>query len=179
MYTLLLLPHRCPGKTSSCRKKNRPKRAAFSLPQDSSAELMFEPCGNCRPGLSTWRCAGFRAVHHRASLAHCVRMRGKGLNRRADFTGAADNSRVIRLNRFRRHGFLSGTMAGEAAKRRRLPYVRRNAPEVCRKTPRCPAVSRACTLSPSTDADFPFAPVRASRFCRKQRALTLRYEHST
>jgi hypothetical protein len=68
----------------------------------------------------------------------------------------------MRHKRFRRHAFLSGTTRDEAAKRRQLPSVCRNAPEVCRKTLRDTAVSRPCTLSPSIDADFLLDPVRAS-----------------
>jgi hypothetical protein len=60
------VPHHRPTKTWSCRKKNRRKRVAFSLPQDSSAALMFELCGNRRPQLSTSRGADFRAEQYRA-----------------------------------------------------------------------------------------------------------------
>jgi hypothetical protein len=47
------------GKTTSCRKENRAARVAFSLPQDLSAELMFETCVNRRSELSAFRSAGF------------------------------------------------------------------------------------------------------------------------
>jgi len=60
----------------------------------------------------------------------------------------------MQYKRFRRHAFLSGTTRDDVAKRRRLPYVCRNAPEVCRKTGQGGAVSRACTLSASTGSDF-------------------------
>jgi hypothetical protein len=89
-------------------------------------------------------------------------MRRKRLNKRANFAGEWAIRRVMRHKRFRRHAFQSRTTRDEAAKTRQLPSVCRNAPEVCRKTPRDPAVSRACTLSPSIDADFPFDPIQAS-----------------
>jgi hypothetical protein len=89
-------------------------------------------------------------------------MRGKRLNRRLNFTLTRAIRRVVRHKRFRRHAFLSRTMRDETAKRRQLPSVRRNAPEVCRKTPQGAAVSRPCTASPSADADFLARPLQAS-----------------
>jgi hypothetical protein len=41
------------------------------------------------------------------------------------------------------------------------------------------AVNRPWTLSPSTGADFLGYPIRASWFCRMQRALTLTHARST
>jgi hypothetical protein len=94
--------------------------------------------------------------------AHRPRMRRKGLKRRPNFTVTRAIRRVVRHKRFHRHAFLSTTTRDEAAKRRHLPSVRRNAPEVCRKTRQGAAVSRPCTLSPSIDADFLVRPIRAS-----------------
>jgi hypothetical protein len=89
-------------------------------------------------------------------------MRRKGLNGRAYFTVTRAIRRLVRRKCFRRQDFPWRTARDETAKRRRLPSVRRNAPEVCRKTPHAAAVSRPCTTSPSTDAGFLFNPVRAS-----------------
>jgi hypothetical protein len=68
----------------------------------------------------------------------------------------------MRHKRFHQHAFLSRTTRNEVAKRSQLPSVCRNAPEVCRKTRQGAAANRACTLSPSTDADILRDPVRAS-----------------
>jgi hypothetical protein len=86
----------------------------------------------------------------------------KRLNRHPNFTLTQAIRRVIQHKRFPRHGFQSRTTRAEAAKRRELPSVRRNAPEVCRKTPQAAAVNRPCTASPSADAGFLGYPIRTS-----------------
>jgi hypothetical protein len=58
------------------------KRVAFSLPQDSSRQLMFETCVNRRSELSALRDVGFRAVRGVARSARRTRMRRKRLNSR-------------------------------------------------------------------------------------------------
>jgi hypothetical protein len=106
-----------------------------------------------------------RWISHRTTRgwpARRPRMCRKRLNRRANFTATGAIRRVMRHKRFRRHAFQSRTTRDEAAKRRQLPSVRRNAPEVCRKTRQAAAVSRPCALSRSTDADFLARPIRAS-----------------
>jgi hypothetical protein len=89
-------------------------------------------------------------------------MRRKGLNRRPNFPVTRAVRRVMRHKRFHPHAFLSRTTRDEVAKRRQLPSVCRNAPEVCRKTQQGVAVSRPCTLNPSIDADFLVRPIPAS-----------------
>jgi hypothetical protein len=59
---------RAAGETSSCRKQNRAQRVAFSLPQDLSVELMFEPCVNRKSELSAFRAVGFHAERRVAIL---------------------------------------------------------------------------------------------------------------
>jgi hypothetical protein len=86
----------------------------------------------------------------------------KRLNSHPNFPATRAILRVTRHKRFHRHTFLSRTTRDEAAKPRRLPSVRRNAPEVCRMTPQDSSVSPRCTSSPSTDADFIARPIRAS-----------------
>jgi hypothetical protein len=55
----------------------------------------------------------------------------------------------MRLKRFHRRAFLHGTTCCEAAKGRQLPSVRRNVPEVCRKT-------RSALVSPPGTGLKPF-----------------------
>jgi hypothetical protein len=89
-------------------------------------------------------------------------MRRKRLNKRANFTVTRAIRRVLQHMRFRRHGFLSRPLRNEAAKRRQLPSVCRNAPEVCRKTRSDPRAVRPSTLNPSTGAYFLVYPIRSS-----------------
>jgi hypothetical protein len=52
--------HNCAaGNALSRRKKNRAKCVAFSLPQDSAVQLMFEACVNRGSELSAFRGVGF------------------------------------------------------------------------------------------------------------------------
>jgi hypothetical protein len=82
------------GETSSCRKKNPATRVAFSLPQDSSAQLMFETCVNGGSELSAFRGVGFDVGRGAAGPARRLRMRHKRLNRRPNFLGCTgDRSR--------------------------------------------------------------------------------------
>jgi hypothetical protein len=75
-------------------------------------------------------------------------MRRKRLNRRPNFTRRRAIHRVMRLKRFHRHAFLPRTTRREAAKSRRLPSIRRNVPEVCRKTPKAPGSRPGMGLKP-------------------------------
>jgi hypothetical protein len=124
------------GKTISCRKENRAARVAFSLPQDLSAELMFETCVNRRSELSAFRSAGFHVERRVARAARRARMRRKRLNRRSNFLGGRVAARVTPCKRFHRYAFSHRTMRCEAAKGRCLPSVRRNVPNLRRKTRR-------------------------------------------
>jgi hypothetical protein len=52
--------HTCAaGNASSRRKENRAKCVAFSLPQDSHIQLMFETCVNRNSSVSAFRDVGF------------------------------------------------------------------------------------------------------------------------
>jgi hypothetical protein len=122
-------------KTSSCRKKNCAQRVAFSLPQDSSCELMFETCVNRRSELSAFRGFGFNLDRH-VTRAVCRRhMHRKRLNAHPNLHARTRLARATSRKRLHRHGFPRQTTRCEAAKARRLPPLRRNVPEVRRKTP--------------------------------------------
>jgi hypothetical protein len=73
------------------------------------------------------RCRISRRRLRRAFLGY-ARMRCKRLNRRPNFRACARVARATPLKRFHRHGFSHQTTRVEAAKRRRLPPVCRNAP---------------------------------------------------
>jgi hypothetical protein len=75
-------------------------------------------------------------------------MRLKRLNRHINFTVLHAIRRVRLHKRFHRHAFQSRTTRDQATKRRQLPSVCRNVPEVCRKTLRCAAVGRGMHLKP-------------------------------
>ena len=120
---------------SSCRKTIRATRVAFSLPQDSPAELMFETCVNRRSELSAFRNAGIHAERLVARAARRSRMHRKRLNTRPNLHARTRLARATSLKRFRRHDFPHQTSRCEAAKRRRLPPVCRNVPSSRRKTP--------------------------------------------
>jgi hypothetical protein len=123
------------GKTTSCRKENRAARVAFSLPQDLSAELMFETCVNRRSELSAFRSAGFHVERRVARPARRARMRRKRLNRRSNLLARTVIARAAPHKCFHQNGFPHQTARCEGAKRRRLPPVCRNVPSSRRKTP--------------------------------------------
>jgi hypothetical protein len=52
--------NRAARKPDPAARQIRATRVAFSLPQDSSAQLMFETCVNCRSSLSAFGDVGFR-----------------------------------------------------------------------------------------------------------------------
>jgi hypothetical protein len=61
-------------------------------------------------------------------------MRGKRLSRRPNFHARTVIARAMAFKRFHRHGFPHPTTRCDAAKARRLPPVRRNAPRFGRMT---------------------------------------------
>jgi hypothetical protein len=93
------------GKTTSGRKENRAARVAFSLPHDSSGELMFETCMNRRSALSAFRGVGFHVERRIAGAARRARLRRKRLNGRPNLRACTRTTWATPLKRFHRHGF--------------------------------------------------------------------------
>jgi hypothetical protein len=75
--------HTCAAaRTKSCRNKNRARRAAFGLPQDSHMQLMCEACVNRNSELSAFHGVGFHGERGVVHPARRLRMRAKQLNGR-------------------------------------------------------------------------------------------------
>jgi hypothetical protein len=137
-------PHHRRGKTSSCRKKNCGRKSAFGLPQDLHIELMCGAGENRRSDTSVssgvrfsqlpaWRiapaapltarkCLNGRRISHRTA----PRIPSRGLSASTDAM-------------FRPVG---------ASRGRELPSVRRNVPEVRRKTLSAPGRQPGMGLKP-------------------------------
>jgi hypothetical protein len=78
--------HDCAAKNPDpAARKNRAKRVAFGLPQDSHMQLMFEACVNRGSEISAFRGVGFHLERRVAGPAHRPRMRRKRLTRCANF----------------------------------------------------------------------------------------------
>jgi hypothetical protein len=115
-------------------------------------------------------------------------MRRKRLHSRPNFRARTLITRATPLKGFHRHGFPHRTTRGEAAKARRLPSVRRNAPRFGRMTslvrtsfPRCRAIHlkrfNGRRFSSRSDPAITILPQAVQRRLAKKALLAERLSH--
>jgi hypothetical protein len=115
---------------------------AFSLPQDSSRELMFDPCAKHNSGASASLHSNLSALREARIDNARRRTSYNSLMRRSNPSRADRRSMPVGLKPFDLLNFSTATTRQKPAQRRRSPQFGRNAPEVCRKTRRVRQLSR-------------------------------------
>jgi hypothetical protein len=120
---------------------------AFSLPQDSSRELMFDPCAKRGSGASASSHSNFATLRERRIGHACCRTSLNRFMRRLNPSRTDRRSMQVALKSLDLLDFSTTTTPQKPAKQLRSPQFGRDAPEVCRMTRRFRPVHAALNVT--------------------------------
>jgi hypothetical protein len=154
-------------KPHPATRQIRANRVAFSLPQDSSLQLMFETCVNRRPELSVFRDVGFRLEYaprvlaSRSNALQAIERASESPRLHARYLGRA--AQALPSTRF--------SATNDALRSRKTSPIATGLPQRAQFSPQEIARARVnsrCALSASTNVGLVLDPIPQSRFCRKR-----------